>query len=108
MTHPNTQGVHSATQANTLHARLNFEEGSTDRLAIESTQRIGQGCGSSPDKYVHRTKETRSQYLARTAKRALADRARQAVADEQDMALLAIQLVDDMADIIEQAKEKLV
>jgi len=105
MTHPNTQGVHSATKANDLHARLNFEEGSSDRLVIESTNRTGNGCGSSPEKFVHRTKETRSEYLARHARRAEADRARQAVKADQDMALLAIQLTDDMADIIAQAKE---
>lgn len=107
MTHPNTQGVHSATKANDLHARLNFEEGSTDRLVIVQNNRTGNGCGSSPDSFVHRTKETRSQYLARTVKRAEADRARQAVKADQDMALLAIQLVDDMADIITQAKESI-
>ena len=101
MTHPNTQ------EGTKAHDLLTFEEGSTDRLVIVQNNRTGAGCGSSPDSFVHRTKETRSQYLARTAKRAEADRVKQAVIHDQDMANLAIALADDMADIITQAKESI-
>ena len=106
MTHPNTQGVHSATKANDLHAQLNFEEGSTDRLVIENTNRTGAGCGSSPIGFVHRNrkKETREEYLKRTAKRAEADRKAQALIASKEMQLLHQDLVIDMADIIADAK----
>jgi len=105
MTHPNTQGVHSATKANDLHARLNFEEGSSDRLVIESTNRTGSGCGSSPTRFVARTKETCKEYLARHAKRAEADRLRERHMKDVQRGILSVQLIDDMSDAIAQAKD---